>query len=136
MGVGRTARTGVALLAAAGTLLSACGLLSPSDVVRTDRTPPTAASNTTTTTEAPRLRYEVVRGDTLIGIANRFDLTLDQLAAANNIADPTFITVGQVLLIPSIDDRVPPAFTVPPPTDPVLPTVLPTLPPETTSLWE
>lgn len=49
--------------------------------------------------ESPVLRYTVVRGDTLWGIAALFDVTVAEIVAANNIADPNLIYVGQVLAI-------------------------------------
>lgn len=45
--------------------------------------------------------YVVVAGDTLGVIATRFDVTLDQLMALNNLTDPNVLEVGQVLLLPS-----------------------------------
>jgi len=74
-----------------------------------------------------RETYIVVRGDTLIAIADQFGIHLNDLVRENNIADPTMIYVGQVLLIPpppSEDDG--PLLTIPPPTDPLLPTLEPT----------
>ncbi len=44
--------------------------------------------------------YVVQSGDTLYSIATRFGLTTQVLAAANNIADPSHIWVGQRLVIP------------------------------------
>lgn len=74
-----------------------------------------------------RETYIVVRGDTLIAIADQFGIHLNDLVRENNIADPTMIYVGQVLLIPpppSEEDG--PLLTIPPPTDPLLPTLEPT----------
>jgi murein DD-endopeptidase MepM/ murein hydrolase activator NlpD len=45
--------------------------------------------------------YTVVAGDTLGEIATRFGVSLESLVAANGIADPNLLEVGQVLLIPS-----------------------------------
>lgn len=45
--------------------------------------------------------YTVAAGDTLFVIAQRFGVALDDLVALNNIADPSLIQVGQVLLIPA-----------------------------------
>lgn len=45
--------------------------------------------------------YTVQSGENLFRIALRFGLTVDQLAAANGITDPTRIYVGQVLIIPT-----------------------------------
>ncbi|MED5173748.1 MAG: LysM peptidoglycan-binding domain-containing protein [Actinomycetota bacterium] len=95
---------------------------------------PSTVSSTTTDVGALaeeedsfRDSYEVVRGDTLIAIADRFGVDLNDLVRENNIADPTMIYVGQILLIPpppNKDDG--PLLTIPPPTDPQLPTVEPT----------
>lgn len=44
--------------------------------------------------------YIVQQGDTLSSIARTFGTTVQAIAQANNIANPNFITVGQVLIIP------------------------------------
>ncbi|MDH7490545.1 MAG: M23 family metallopeptidase, partial [Anaerolineae bacterium] len=44
--------------------------------------------------------YVIQPGDTLFGIATRFGTTVDALAAANGIADPSSIQAGQSLTIP------------------------------------
>ena len=44
--------------------------------------------------------YTVKPGDTLSGIAARFNTTVKAIQAANNIADPRVIRSGQVLVIP------------------------------------
>ncbi len=44
--------------------------------------------------------YEVRQGDSLFGIALRHGVSLEALAAANGIADPNHIRIGQVLVIP------------------------------------
>lgn len=64
--------------------------------------------------------YTVQSGENLFRIALRFGLTVDQLAAANGITDPTRIYVGQVLIIPT-PGSVPtaPADTTTPTADPV-----------------
>jgi LysM repeat protein len=45
-------------------------------------------------------RYTVVTGDTLLGIAARFEITLEELLAANPEADPYLLSVGAELIIP------------------------------------
>ncbi len=49
-------------------------------------------------------RYTVRPGDALFDIASRVGVPLGQLAAANAIGDPNFVTVGQVLTIPAAWD--------------------------------
>jgi len=72
---------------------SATAVASPAAVVvATDR-----ASGTATPT--PR-RYRVKSGDTLSSIAARYGTTVRKLKAANDIADPRALRIGQVLLIP------------------------------------
>jgi lysozyme len=48
----------------------------------------------------PQRKYTVKRGDTLYAIAIKFGTTVPALVAANNIANPNLIQVGQVLVIP------------------------------------
>lgn len=45
--------------------------------------------------------YEVQAGDTLFRIGQQFDLTVEELVAANQITNRNLIRVGQVLAIPS-----------------------------------
>lgn len=66
--------------------------------------PPAAAPVQPPAAEAPRgVFHTVVSGDTLFKIATQYGSTVAELAAANNIADPTRIYAGQQLLIPGIE---------------------------------
>ena len=59
----------------------------------------TGGASTTTATASPG-SYTIVAGDTLSSIAAQFGTDTDAIIAANNIADPDFLTVGDVLQIP------------------------------------
>lgn len=48
----------------------------------------------------PPLRYTVISGDTLYGIARLFNTTVTAVAQANNITNPNLILPGMVLTIP------------------------------------
>jgi murein DD-endopeptidase MepM/ murein hydrolase activator NlpD len=51
--------------------------------------------------------YTVAAGDTLFAVAQRFGVPLEALVQLNNIADPSLIQVGQVLLIPAANANLP-----------------------------
>jgi LysM repeat protein len=56
-----------------------------------------------TATPVPTVRpatYTVVEGDTLSAIAERFSTTIEALVAANALADPDTLDIGQQLKIP------------------------------------
>lgn len=53
-------------------------------------------------TPTPAGQYIVKAGDTLSKIADSFETTVDEIIAANGIADPNTIEVGQRLIIPSL----------------------------------
>lgn len=44
--------------------------------------------------------YEVIAGDTLLGIARQFGVSVEEIMALNEIEDPSVIGIGQELLIP------------------------------------
>lgn len=46
--------------------------------------------------------YTMTRGDTLNSLAKRYDVSVEQLIAANHIEDPNHIRVGQQLRIPNV----------------------------------
>lgn len=62
-------------------------------------------------------RYVVARGDTLSGIAKRFDVAMSDVAATNGIRSPYSLSVGQRLEIPgaqtakAVPDGAPPPLT-------------------------
>ncbi len=58
---------------------------------------------TTSPVSAPTIAatyYTVQAGDTLGAIALKFDVTVDDLVAANNLSDPNNLSIGQKLIIP------------------------------------
>jgi LysM repeat protein len=63
----------------------------------------TEPAPTVTSAAATEGRYHVVQpGETLFSIGLRYGMTVEDLAAANNLLDPTSLQVGQRLLIPSL----------------------------------
>jgi LysM repeat protein len=99
--------------------------LVPSDEATTAPTASPAAP-TATSTPAPLL-YVVQPGDTLSGIAQAFGVSLQDLVAVNNIANPNLLHVGQVLIVPAdIPPTHPTKPPTPAPTGGPLPTPLPT----------
>lgn len=46
------------------------------------------------------LTYKVVKGDTMLGIALRYGISLDALLAANPDVDPRFLSIDTLLIIP------------------------------------
>lgn len=81
-------------------------------------TPTATATATETPTPNPGV-YVVKNGDTLSTIAQKFNRSVDALAAYNKISDPTTIQVGQSL-------QIPPADYIPPTPTPRRPTATPT----------
>lgn len=65
-------------------------------------TPPasTPAASPSPQASAAARTYVVQRGDTLSSIARQFGTSVDAIAAANGITNPSLIGVGQVLVIP------------------------------------
>jgi LysM repeat protein len=58
--------------------------------------------------------YWVKAGDTLTKIALQYSTTVWALTIANNLANPSFIWVGQQLIIPECGPAIPPTPTTPP----------------------
>jgi LysM repeat protein len=63
-------------------------------------TPFGALPQTATNTPPPYPTYVVVSGDTCLGIALRYGVTLDELMAANHISDCNLLREGKVLYVP------------------------------------
>jgi LysM repeat protein len=62
---------------------------------------PTATPTSTTQPPGQPIYYVVRPGDTLYSIARKFGVSMQAIMAANNLANPNWIYVGQRLLIPS-----------------------------------
>lgn len=76
------------------------------------------ATATPTVTPTPII-YVIQAGDTLLNIAIQFDRTTEEIQAANGIADPRFLQIGQEIIIPP--PKISPEDTpTPTPTPPVL----------------
>ncbi len=67
---------------------------------------------TPSATPAPQ-RYTVQFGDTLSGIASRFEITVTSLAGANSISNPNRITEGRTLTIPAAPSTAAPSNAAP-----------------------
>ncbi|NKQ34629.1 MAG: LysM peptidoglycan-binding domain-containing protein [Chloroflexi bacterium] len=80
-------------------------------------TPTIPATAVPTPEPAPAATYTVQAGNTLFSIAQSYGLTVEELAAANGIADVNSLTVGQVLQIPGAGGVVAEDTAVAPPTD-------------------
>lgn len=84
----------------------------------------TLATSTPIPVDLPRgtrVEYSVLPGDTLAGIAAKFNSLEDDIIRANDIEDANALFVGQVLEIPV--NLVTPTATLPPTSTPVTPTV-------------
>lgn len=88
-GMSALVRQAATRLLAAVSLSLALTLASPALIARAQDAP--AAESAT---------YTVVPGDTLFEIAQRFGVTLEDLIAANSIANADLLEVGQILVIP------------------------------------
>jgi LysM repeat protein len=92
---GHLARRALWSLAASATTVATVTAGSSLLASRVASATPMLPSQTTSSTTT----YQVQPGDTLSGIADQFGTTVEALAAANNIADPDLIFVGQTLTI-------------------------------------
>lgn len=94
-------------------LIMPADICGPLDLGGASAAPP-ASAPTPTGPSANGGTYTIVAGDTLFSIARRFGVSVTDLAVANNIANPTRIFVGQIIIIPTAN--TPPSATNPPPT--------------------
>jgi LysM repeat protein len=88
---------------------------------------PSSSATAAPTPQSTWLTYTIKAGDSLYGIATKFNVTYDQLLAANpQISNPDFIVIGQVINIP------PPSYVAPTATPAPTPTPSPTVTPKAT----
>ncbi len=67
-------------------------------------------SSTATPAPAKPVTYTVQAGDTLSAIAQEYEVPLEALTDANDLADPDVLQIGQVLLIPQDERSTSPAL--------------------------
>jgi LysM repeat protein len=60
----------------------------------------TTTREVSTTTTTRETTHTVLQGESLLGIASQYGITLDALAAANGITNTNHVFVGQLLKIP------------------------------------
>ena len=65
----------------------------------------TSTSTTVASTGLHHHMYTVVKGDTLTKIAHRYKVSTRALMAENDITDPTKLSIGKKLRIPSVESR-------------------------------
>ena len=115
--MGKRSATIVIAVIAAASVLAGCGGDGDAtsderpedigDIGSEDGAAPTVAPTPTAvpaTVEPERLTYTVVEGDLMGSIAQKFDVPLGALVAVNDMDDPNFIQVGDVLVIPTDDE--------------------------------
>lgn len=121
-------------LAATPPVIPGNPLATPASAVITPatRTPITPSEIQSETTAAGDLEYIVQPGDTLMSIAQRFDVTMDEIIEANDLTNPDRLDVGQVLIIPGQRNEPSLSPTFPPaePTNTPAPSPNPTSTPE------
>ena len=82
---------------------SSTSVLSQAPVLRTAVL--TSTSPTRTSSGMHEHTYTIVKGDTLTKIAHKFKTTTAAIISANDIADPTKLSIGKKLKIPSRESR-------------------------------
>jgi LysM repeat protein len=95
-------RTRVVLGALLVVVLAGCGRGDDpvADATTTTAAPTTVATTITTTPPPEDVIYVVQSGDSLSTIAQRFGVSVDEIAQANGITDVNAIMAGQELVIP------------------------------------
>jgi len=89
----------------------------PSPAVNVQEATPVVIA-TATFTPTPVI-YVVKKGDTLVGIAVKYGISVEALQAANNNVQPEFLSIGAVLVIPQSADSPTINISLPPTPTPV-----------------
>ena len=91
-------------VAAVGTIAVACA---SNDAATLETLPPVrTTTSTTTTTVPPTTRpetYEIQPGEGLFNVAEKFGISLAELAVYNGIENPDYVQAGQVIRLPPVD---------------------------------
>ncbi len=69
-------------------------------VIATPTTDPALVQASPTPLNIPTTTYQIKAGETLTDIAERYGLTVEELAALNGISNPNNIQVGQRIKVP------------------------------------
>lgn len=86
---------------------------SPSPVSGTTIPPLLLSTSAPLPTPTP-ITYKVVKGDTMLGVALKFGISLEELQAANPNVDPRFLSVDTDLIIP-VGENIPAIMPTPTP---------------------
>lgn len=79
-------------------LLAACGGSGESE--EPSPTPRPSVRVSSPTPEIAAFEYEVQEGDSLYGLALRFDTTVEEILALNRLSSPDELSIGEIILIP------------------------------------
>ncbi len=91
---------GVALAACGGPQIRAEPNWTPAVLIVTPTTNPALVQASPTPLNVPTKPYTIKPGETLAQIAQRYGLTVQQLAALNGISNPNHVQAGQEIRVP------------------------------------
>lgn len=130
----RTPNSSTATATATATPIPTSTLSIPEEAESVSPASPTPPAASPVSSEP--LLYTIQEGDTLGNIAQTHGVSVGELIAANDLANPNVLHVGQTLIIPTGDLSTAPAPLEPSPTAIAGPTPLPTLTPSNPPLIE
>jgi LysM repeat protein len=97
-----SALAGCCSLGCTGAQVAADPSWTPAVIIVTPTVDRALVEATPTPLDIPTEVYQIRRGETLTQIAERYGLTVEQLAALNGIDDPNSIEVGQRIRVPRL----------------------------------